>query len=383
MAISLRQFLLENEVSKEESGEAVVPPQGWEVDPRKAARLIVGNYLKQGRLEKAYVFPAHPNFKVKIVHFDLPHLRELVKRHKKEYENKNSVAALEDVWKQIYEKFFTERRIKIIEDTLRMGSREIVELVPSKKDDWEIEYCPVQMKGIARWGIANLNTMKLGATLKSKIKVVLANKLVQLFNEGIFTNIFVSRSEAKKENFDELLDKYRKAFDVFVGEIAEQVPENFEVMLEESYPKKEGQSQDYSFLSGFLYPSFMWITKGLDRIHISPLHKVLVNFSYNRKDSEKKVMEVIANEFVIPSLRFVDLLEEIDEVSNARAKFREVVSRIIEDREVVDALAYLLVDYLGKVYFRLEEWLAEFLKEVLKLVKDNGVNLIIALWNNK
>jgi hypothetical protein len=383
MAISLRQFLLENEVGRKESGEAIVPPQGWEVDPKKAARLVVSNYLKQGRLEKDYVFSAHPNFKVKIVHFDLPHLRELVRRYKKEYKDKNSVTALEDVWKQIYEKFFTEGRIKIIEDTLQMGTREIVELVPSKKDDWEIEYCPVQMKGIARWGVANLNTMKLSAALKNKIKVVLANKLVQLFNEGIFVNIFVSRSEAKRESFNELLNKYRKAFDVFVSEIIEQAPENFEVMLEENYPKKESQSQGYSFLSRFLYPSFMWITKGLDRIHISPLHKVLVNFNYNRKDNERKIAAVIADEFVIPSLRFVSLLKEVSEISDAGAKFREVVSRIIEDRDAVNTLAYLLVDYLKKVYFRLEEWLAEFLKEILRLIKDNGINLIIALWNNE
>jgi hypothetical protein len=380
MAISLRQFLLENEIGREENGETVVPPQGWEVDPKKAAHLVVGNYLKQGRLKKDYVFSAHPNFKVKIVHFDLPHLRELVKRHKGEYENKDSVATLENVWKQIYEKFFTERRLKIIKDTLQMGSGEVVELVPFKKDDWEIEYCPVQMKGIARWSIANFNTRGLDAALKNKIKTVLANKLDQLFNEGVFVNIFASRSEAKRESFDELLDNYREAFGVFVGEIVEQVPENFEIMLEENYPKKEGQSQNYS---RFLYPSFMWVTRGLDRIHISPLHKVLVNFNYNRRENEKKIAEVIANEIVIPSLRFVDLLKEVSGISNAGAKFGEIVSRIIENREAVDALAYLLVDYLGKVYFLLQEWLAEFLKEVLKLIKDNGVNLIIALWNNE
>jgi hypothetical protein len=383
MTISLRRFLLENEVGKGESGETIAPPQGWGVDPKKAVRVVISNYLKQGRLEKTYVFSAHPNFKVKIVHFDLPHLRELVKRHKKEYKDKNSATTLESVWKQIYEKFFTERRIKIIEDTLRMGSGEIVQLVPSKKDDWEIEYCLVQMKGIARWGIADLNTMGLSAALKNKIKTVLADKLIQLFNEGVFVNIFVSRSEAKKEDFNKLLDKYREVFDVFVDEITGQVLENFEIMLEENYPKKEGQSQNYSFLSGFLYPSFMWTTKGLDSIHISPLHKVLVNFNYNIGENKKKIAKVIADEIVIPSLRFVDLLREVSEVSDARAKFQEVVSRIIENREAVVALAYLLTDYLGKVYFLLEEWLAEFLKEVLRLIKENGANLIATLWGRE
>jgi hypothetical protein len=76
-------------------------------------------------------------------------------------------------------------------------------------------------------------------------------------------------------------------------------------------------------------------------------------------------------------------LKDVSEISDAGAKFREVVSRIIESRDAVNALAYLFVDYLKKVYFRLEEWLAEFLKEVLRLIKDNGINLIIALWNNE
>jgi hypothetical protein len=80
MAISLRRFLLESEVGKGDSGGALVPSSEFLIEPKRAAHLVVDNYVKQGKLKEPYIFSAYSNFKIKIVHFDLPELRDLVKR---------------------------------------------------------------------------------------------------------------------------------------------------------------------------------------------------------------------------------------------------------------------------------------------------------------
>jgi hypothetical protein len=213
------------------------------------------------------------------------------------------------------------------------------------------------------------------------MRFLLENKLIQLFNEGIFVNIFVSRSEAKKASLEELLDKYRKVFDIFVEEIVEQVIGQLEEILKETYPRGATPSEGRLFISQLLYPSFTWQTTGLARVRISPLHKVLVNF--DESSNKKKIADVMKNELIVPLLRFIDLWKEVNEISDARLKLREVVKRIIENGEFVDTFTYLLVNYLEEVYFLLRKWLAEFLKEVLILIRENGTNLIATFWSKE
>jgi hypothetical protein len=127
----------------------------------------------------------------------------------------------------------------------------------------------------------------------------------------------------------------------------------------------------------------MWGTAEIHGIQVSALHKVLVDFGDNREASRERAARTIADECVKPLLRSVNLRQEVSEIGDAEAKFRAVISRIIEDGELVDTFAYLLVDYLEKVYLILREWLAEFLKNVLTLIRENGTNLIATFWSKE
>jgi hypothetical protein len=151
---------------------------------------------------------------------------------------------LENVWGRIHREFFFGKGYdSAMERTLRKEPEKIVDLYPLRENETYVKSCPLQMRGIARWGVANLSDRELSANLKNNLRKVLQDKLIQLFNGGIFTNIFVSRSEVKKSSYEELLDKYRKLFDVFSDEIVVQVMEQFEEKLKDSYPSKAAQSQ--------------------------------------------------------------------------------------------------------------------------------------------
>jgi hypothetical protein len=342
------------------------------VSPQEAARDIFADFLAHGKLvEKVFWIP-HPNFKVVVTSFNLNGLDDLVsiasEKIQRLFEPSSSGLDRDDAKTSLEDVIirFVKSYGKVINETLKIGRK----ILPLEKvvgaNDPSVVNCPILMKGFAVWGIKNFKTDNISENFKKEFIELVKDKVMSLFNQGIFTNIFIEKGgEVRKANLDEIRDRFMKFVDYIASEL---------------YNRLETAFIAPSLMEEIFLPSATWITyqdrKGA--ISIASLHKIewLIGKENGSLDNE---IRNLVDSWLEGIKRFRGAKFSQDDMN----KLANVIERIIENGELHDEIVKLLVDYVDNAYGNLSFWLDKFLEEIVKLIstRENAqelVNLFLA-----
>lgn len=342
------------------------------VSPQEAARDIFADFLAHGKLvEKVFWIP-HPNFKVVVTSFNLNGLDDLVsiasEKIQRLFEPSSSGLDRDDAKTSLEDVIirFVKSYGKVINETLKIGRK----ILPLEKvvgaNDPSVVNCPILMKGFAVWGIKDFKTDNISENFKKEFIELVKDKVMSLFNQGIFTNIFIEKGgEVRKANLDEIRDRFMKFVDYIASEL---------------YNRLETAFIAPSLMEEIFLPSATWITyqdrKGA--ISIASLHKIewLIGKENGSLDNE---IRNLVDSWLEGIKRFRGAKFSQDDMN----KLANVIERIIENGELHDEIVKLLVDYVDNAYGNLSFWLDKFLEEIVKLIstRENAqelVNLFLA-----
>jgi hypothetical protein len=344
------------------------------VSPQEAAHDLLMDFLAHGELKRSVSWVPHPNFRVVVKSFSLRGLEQLISIVSEKiqgllepsssgWDRDDAKRALEDT---IVE--FVKTYKSIVDKTLNEGRK----FPPLEKavgaSDPAVVKCPILMKGFAEWGIKDFKRSGISEGFKAKFEGLVKEKLISLFNQGVFMNVFLKkRSEAQKANLDEIRDRFTKFVDYIASELYNQVKST---LITPSLTER------------ILLPSATWVTYQ-DRsgaISIASLHEIkwLTGKKDGSLDDEiKRLIDVW--------LERLKKSRELNLGENDRNKLANIIERIRENDEFYNEIVGFLVGYVNNAYEDLSFWLDRFLIEIIKLMsnKKNADELLNLFFGGK